>query len=35
MQGVLTAIPAPVIKDKSDHEKQQKQTKSVIETQLS
>ena len=35
MQGGLTAIPALGIKDKSNHEKQQKQTKPVIETQQS
>jgi len=35
MQGGLTAIPATGINDKSNHEKQQKQTKSVIETQQS
>ena len=35
MQGGLTAIPVTGIKDKSNHEKQQKQTKPVIETQQS
>ena len=35
MQGGLTAIPSPVINDKSNHKKQQKQTKSVIETEQS